>query len=176
MRWGRITQKSVEQDRIVKVCGAVDEVPAIANHHVEFFRFAVEILLRHRHDGGVDFDNIHRHSLAGQLRRDDPHAHTDTQHAVNPRRVGARQIVEHISEERGALFLSGVINVLRQEIIQVRPPRAAVIIDDLQQPEVGIAAELFHPFGGRPVVFPANTGVSAQHPGHDGRYHSRFVA
>ena len=111
-------------------------MPAVADHHSEPLRLAVEVFLRHGQDGRVDFHDVHLNSFAGQLRRRNPHAQADAQRAVNLPRVRAGQVVQHVGEECDALFCPGIVDVLGQKIVQIKPARAAFVIDDLQQAEI----------------------------------------
>ena len=151
-------------------------MPAIANHDMEPFRFAVEVRLRDGHDRRVDFHDLHLDSFAGQLGRHHTHAQPDAEGIVHPARVGAGQVMQHVGEQGHALFFTRVIDILRQKIVQVRPASAALVIDDLQQAEVRVAAKAFHKPGGRAGAVAADAGEAEQQAGARADHDEGLVA
>ena len=141
MRGGGVAQERVEDDGVILLAAAVQEMASVVQRQVELVGLQVEEANGHRHHGGVDFHHVHARALAGELHRHDAHAQADAEHVVDVGGVGPRQSRERVGEMGDALLPLRIVGVLDQAVVQVETAAAVAPVNDLEQAEVGVAPE-----------------------------------
>src|ERR1051326_2326651 len=119
MRGGGVAEKSIEDDGIVLLAAAIEEVASISDREMDLVRLKVEEAGAYRHDGGIDFDYVHAGALASEVHRHDAHTETDAEHVGDVGGVGPGQAGEHVSELGDALLARGIVGVLGEEIVEI---------------------------------------------------------